>query len=482
MYIRIYIYTDRIHAPARRRSNGRFRTCCTHYAFFLSTFACLFSTPSQGDTHEPTWGTKIYREVRKPYAKKTLDNEQLKHVKLEFQRRLEKDLGHKLKGTPAFWVNKEFANKIKQNNVAGFLKNRPGISYAYARDQAIKDDIKNASPRKRTRGKVFCCKGSLAQAIANALATVEEWVGDDVNKELYAVNFREDLKRMAPWHSSYIDKKKECEYRAQSEPELKGTHMRAASIHQTHSIHLETALVDMINQMGNLMVESHRKASKRSNGGPATIMSSGSLDGSLSYASSKEPALVRSKPPLGIRSVPERASLNGSRRGVARSRQVRRGGREEEHGTITISSSTLSGAHSQATTEHGTVEEDNVSVDMDISPISVRKAMLTENLGQTFVMPAGATKNTRHDKLEAMFTTLRMGSGDDVPLEVDQQAPDELSVLSMPDDVTVLLEARELAIRRGIDLPAALPRPGHVAQSTKALLQQMGSKGNKKEG
>ena len=126
-------------------------------------------------------------------------------------------------------------------------------------------------------------------------------------------------------------------------------------------------------------------------------------------------------------------------------------------------------------------EDENGSIDMDVSPISVRKAMLTENLGQTFVMPGGAEdKASSKKELEVMFNTLRMGS--DVPREVDQEAPDELSVLSTPDDASVLLEARELVIRRGIDQPAALPRAGHVAESTKALLQQMGSKSKKETG
>lgn len=72
--------------------------------------------------------------------------------------------------------------------MAGCLKNRPGITYAYAKDQAVKDDIKNASARSRTREttKVFNCKGTLAAAIEKALQTVEEWVADDVDKELYA--------------------------------------------------------------------------------------------------------------------------------------------------------------------------------------------------------------------------------------------------------------------------------------------------------
>ena len=411
----------------------------------------------------------------------------MKLVKTEFQRRLEKDLGRKLECPPTFWVNKEYTNKIKQSQVAGILKNRPGITYAYAKDQAIKDDIKNASARSRTRStKVFSCKGSLASVIEKALSTVEEWVGDDVDKELYAKNFREDLKRMAPWHSLYLDKKRDCEHRARSEPELKGTHMREARIHETHASHLETAMVDMINQMGNLMVESHRVSNKKANV-PGTIKSSGSVDGSAtaSYTSSKDPvsSSARWKPPLGMRSVPERSTNIGSSRARAGISARPRPRRVDEVGNNTVASSTLSGG-ANSVDERVTMEEDgNGSIEMDVSPISVRKAMLTENLGQTFVMP-GATgdKATSKKELEVMFNTLRMGSGDDVPREVDQEAPDELSVLSMPDDVSVLLEARELAIRRGIDQPAALPRAGHVADRTKALLQQLGSKGKKEQG
>lgn len=297
----------------------------------------------------------------------------------------------------------------------------------------------------------------------------------------------------------YIEKKNDCEHRAMREPEMKGTHMREARIHESHANQLETAMVDMINQMGNLMVDSHRNATKRSNGSGTLRSSSGSVDGSASYtssihnagsyASSNNPvtsAQQRSKPPLGIRSVPEHAT-SGSRRGISSRARFNRRGRSadtDEQGNHTTSSSTFSGAHPE--NDCATMEQDDNdgSIDMDVSPISARKAMLTENLGQTFVMPFSAAqeKSDKKKELEVMFNTLRMGTGDDVPREVDQEAPDELSVLSMPDDVSVLLEARELAIRRGIDQPAALPRPGHVADRTKALLQQMGSKGKKSEG
>ena len=395
---------------------------------------------------------------------------------MEFQRRLEKDLGHKLKIPPTFWVNKDYTAKIKQSQVAGCLKNRPGITYAYAKDQAIKDDIKNASARSRTRNnKIFACKGTLAEAIDMALETVKEWVGEDVDKELYARNFREDLKRLVPWHDGYVGKKNDSVQRAFVEPEMKATHMREARIHEAHASYLEIALVEMINRMGNLMVEGHRNAKKSTN---SAAKSSVSVDGSASCTSSK------AKPPLGAR-----ANYGVAKRGAlgARPRVVRRLRDGDEHGNVTISSSTWSGIDSQATTEDGraTMEDDegHESVEMDMSPISVRKAMLAENLGQTFVKPSSASaRDNRKKDLEVMFNTLRMGTGDDVPREVDQEAPDELSVLSMPDDVSVLLEARELAIRRGIDQPAALPRAGHVADRTKALLQQMGSKGQKKEG
>lgn len=463
--------------PCQRRY---FSITVTHkLVSFLLYFSLFLSLPLSlpGDTHEPTWGTKIYREVRKPYAKKTLDNEQLKLVKTEFQRRLEKEIGHKLKGPPTFWCNKENTSKIKQATVAGCLKNRPGIAYAYAKDQAIKDDIKNASARSRTRStKVFTVKGFLSEAMKTAMSTVEEWVGDDVDKELYAKNFREDLKRLVPWHGHHVAKKNEAETLAHAEPDMKGTHMREARIHDTHVSHLETVMVDMINQLGNLMVDSHRSSAKKSNDGPGTVKSSGSVDESASYASSKEPtASFRSRPPLGIRSVPERSTSFSRRVGIAsRPRTTLRRSREDEHGNHTIASSTFS-ALSHNTSDHAD-DNGNGGGDMDVSPISVRKAMLTENLGQTFIMqPDSADVNKKN--LEHMFTTLRMGS--DVPREVDRGALDELSVLSMPDDVTVLLEARELAIRRGIDQPAALPRAGHVADRTKALMQQLGPKEKK---
>ena len=432
-----------------------------------------------GDTHEPTWGTKIYRDVRKPYAKKTITNEQLKQVKQQFQERLEKELGKKLPCVPRFWCNKEMKAKTKQIPVSGFLKNRPGITYAYAKDEAIKDDIKNASARPRTRMvKLFTFKGTLDEVVDKAMEACDAWVGDDIDKELYAKGFKEDIARMVPWRLEYVEKKEECEQKASCESVMRRTHLREARIHETHANHLEMAMVEMINQLGNLMIESHRVDTKKTSK-PTDAMEDISATG-------------------GIRVSKVRSSVSSESR---RSSATARGGRkpvvptEKRKKKSPPNQSTKPSAVSASSA----FRPPSDIQDMDLSPIDVRKTVSLDRAEQPL---DGKTKGSRKD-LSSMFSqTLRMGSLEDLggnggmamgggptanvanvavvmppglPREVRPGGPaDELSVLSAPDDLSLLfMEARESAIRRGIDHPGALPQPGQVADRTKALLQQM---------
>ena len=191
----------------------------------------------------------------------------------------------------------------------------------------------------------------------------------------------------------------------------------------------------------------------------------------------------------------------------------------------TLNSNHLSGTSSHAATRpsHG---EESTAQDMELSPIQVRKAMLTQSLQNESADQRGlsvpstqdnkvgvdgeagpeAVDASRTDLSSKFSQTLRLGPLDRSIHEANAAATtigskisdvvvmppglprdikpgtdhaDELSVLSAGDDLSVLfMEARESAIRRGLDQPAALPRTGTVADRTKALLQQMGSKRN----
>lgn len=408
-----------------------------------------------GDTHEPTWGTKIYRDVRKPYAKKSITNEQLKLVKVEFQRRLEKERG-RLSAPPVFWCNKESKTKTKQIPVSGFLKNRPGITYAYAKDQAIKEDIKNASARPRTRAsKHFTFKGSLDDVIHKAIDACDVWVGEDIDKELYAKGFKEDIERLVPWRREYIQRKEDCEQRAMNETVMRGTHLREARIHETHASHLDVAMVDMINQLGNMMIESYRMDAKKTPRSD-TFSTGDSSAGAASSRNSKSHTQAHAKVPNGVAF--------------------------EEHRSMSTIQTNPTGRKSrkQKSPEPRTNFRPIDGVDkMDLSPIDIRKGLLAVKLEAD-----EAAIKTRKD-LSSMFSqNLRVASQEDfgngidmpsgVPREVRPDAPDELSVISAPDDMSLaFMEARESAIRRGLDQPAALPQSGHVADRTKALLQQM---------
>ena len=451
-----------------------------------------------GDTHEPTWGTKIYREIRRQYAKKTITNEQLKLVKQEFQERLEKELGKKLPCPPRFWCNKEIKAKTKQIPVSGFLKNRPGITYAYAKDQAIKEDVKNASARPRTRmPKYFTFKGSLSEVIEKALEACDAWVGDDIDKELYAKGFKEDIGRLVPWREEYVHKKEACEQRASCETVMRGTHMREARIHESHANHLEIAMVDMINQLGNMMIEGHRADTKRSPKVSTTDVASiedssagGTRNSKVRLSSQPEPR----RQSKGSRKVAPVAAPSSAAVDPTASKSENKAKRQNVRKDGALSSSSAFRPPSGIR-------------DMDLSPIDVRKAM---SMDIHIAVPSegeDAAKDVAGRKdLSSMFSqTLRMGSMEDVggvnnnnippgndvavvmppglPCEVRPGGPaDELSVLSAPDDLSLLfMEARELAIRRGIDHPGALPQPGQVADRTKALLQQMKNRSDSKQ-
>lgn len=409
-----------------------------------------------GDTHEPTWGTRVYREVRKPYARKTITTEQLKHIKLELERRLEKEMGKKLPCPLSFWCNKESQSKTKPTPFSGFLKCRPGITYAYAKDDAIRDDVKNAAARSRTRTtKHFNFQGSLDEVIEKAKEACDAWVGDEIDKELYARGFREDLERMIPWRGEYHQKKQECEHRALSESVMRGTHMREAKIHEAHANHLETAMVDMINQLGNMMIGSHRNDTKRAK----SSESFEDISASCGSRRSRNKQSSQDESPQ-----PSKTSLSAPKNKLPPS----------------FRTESLTSAF----------REVDVPLDMDLSPINVKT--FYSNKAES---PVGPKQDRRKD-LSAMFSrNLRMNSSledtvgaamsavtanllEGLPREVrppDSLCPatDELSVLSVPEDLSVLfLEARESAIRRGIDA-AALPQPGHVADRTKELMQHM---------
>lgn len=444
-----------------------------------------------GDTHEPTWGTKIYRDIRKPYAKKTITNEQLKHVKQEFHERLEKELGKKLPCLPRFWCNKEIAAKTKQIPVSGFLKNRPGICYAYAKDEAIKDDIKNASARPRTRmAKLFTFKGTLDEVIEKALEACDAWVGDDIDKELYAKGFKEDIGRMAPWRAEYVAKKEACEQQAMCESVMRRTHMREAMIHESHASHLEIAMVEMINQLGNLMIEAHRGDSRKN--AKITALDTGSMDDSSAGRNSKPRS----------HQEPRRQSSASSGKGV------RRAAPNTTKSTIITSNVTTKKKKPPLNSrkEHSTMSSSTFVQAVDLSPIDLRK---TAAIDQHAAKPtANTTANNvaaRNDLSTLFSQNLRMGSMEDVGIGGVADSPaenvavlmppglprevrpgghaDELSVLSVPDDLSILfMEARESAIRRGIDHPGALPQPGQVADRTKALLQQMQNRSDSKQG
>jgi len=432
---------------------------------------------------EPTWGTKIYREVRKPYAKKTITNEQLKIIKIEFQNRLEQEMGRKLNAPPVFWCNKESKTKTKPIPVSGFLKNRPGLTYAYAKDQAIKDDVKNASAKSRTRAtKHFTLKGPLDEVIDKAVETCDAWVGEDIGKELFAKGFKEDLERMAPWRAEYIRKKDTCEQQAEREAVMRGTHKREARIHEAHASHLEIAMVEMINQLGNMMIESYRIEAKKSKAADA-----GSVEGSAGQASSKHSGSKHSK---------ARSADTRSRRHSAIEKQksmpslVSKDAAKKKKSPSRNKESTRDKESEPPAFQP--IDDDNVA-EMDISPINVRKESLSQKLQ---VVEAKQKSGARKDLSSLFSQNLRMNSLEDlgntfdsdhmpmapgVPREVRPDAADELSVISAPDDMSLaFMEARESAIRRGLDQPAALPQSGHVADRTKALLQQMKSQKDSK--
>lgn len=87
--------------------------------------------------------------------------------------------------------------------------------------------------------------------------------GNSPDKEVYAKGFKDDLARLVPWLESVEASKRAAEGLANDQPDLKQTYLQQARIHDIHTRQLDSALVVLVSQLGNDMMERYRLGQKK---------------------------------------------------------------------------------------------------------------------------------------------------------------------------------------------------------------------------
>lgn len=216
-----------------------------------------------GDPHTPTIGTNVYRQIRQVYAKRKIKQSDLAIIREQLTQKLKEMMNSTPTPTPTFWYSIKNKSKLKEGSPHRYLKShiKKG-AFGIATDQAVIEDVRNAPKRSRVRKKdstpLFGLEGSLSHVVSQAKTKCEEWVGANADKELYAKFFKEDLQRLIPWCDSYVQKKTDAETNALHQPDLKQTFLREARVHDIHAKQLDGALVSLVNQLGNDMVERYQ--------------------------------------------------------------------------------------------------------------------------------------------------------------------------------------------------------------------------------
>jgi len=211
-----------------------------------------------GHSHTPTMGTRVWRDVRRSHAKRSIADKTLSELKAELRQNLEASIEKRLPRNPLFWYSATNTKKLdpdsKERRV---LKGGSGCLFGIATDKAIKQDVKNAPKKDRSRStNAFNLEGTPEQVSTQAKAELEAWVGNDSTKRLVAEGFKENLVRLEKWRDEY-DKKK-------TESEQMGTErLHEALIHEIHVEQLNERFASQANQFANDMVERYERLKRK---------------------------------------------------------------------------------------------------------------------------------------------------------------------------------------------------------------------------
>jgi hypothetical protein len=224
-----------------------------------------------GVHHTPTRGTEIYRSVRLNYIGRgtRIDKDVVAIMKRDLQQHLAVEFPL-VQGPPVFWFNSKKSKTrgppMMQGDERGVLGGPYGkYCFRKATDNAIIKSMKDARPTKLQSKDVklpplapslFQVEGpSIHQAGEQALEIGDTWRGDQLEKGLYMKGFREGVQRLTTWWQTTHDSIASSRQRAQEDPDMKSSHLRDAQVQEVYAADLNRFLVDVINRLGNNMVE-----------------------------------------------------------------------------------------------------------------------------------------------------------------------------------------------------------------------------------
>jgi len=234
-----------------------------------------------GHLHTPTLGTKLWREVRREYAARSISDRTLRTLKAELCEKLEASTQATLPRNPIFWYNTDTLDKLIDPNSADTRVLKDNVSdakFGMATDRAIKEDVKNARQRKADAASnkqdlenVFDFEGSPEEVLAQAAARTKAWAGADPIKQLIGSSFQNDVDRHNQWLQDDIEKKMQLERKAERETDsaLKKRYQDELLILAMHVEQLEQGFAAQANQYANDMVKRHRSVIETS--GKATL-------------------------------------------------------------------------------------------------------------------------------------------------------------------------------------------------------------------
>jgi len=225
-----------------------------------------------GHSHTPTMGTRVWRDVRRTHAKRFISDKTLSELKAELRQNLEAFIENDLPRNPLFWFSSINTEKLdpgsKERRV---LKGGSGCMFGIATDKAIKQDVKNAPKKDRSRNtNAFHLEGTPEQVLSQAKSELEDWVGNDLTKRLVAEGFKENLERLVDWRDEYDKKKTETE-------QMGKEHLHETLIHEIHVEQLNEGFASQANQLANDMVERYERLKRKlGEAGPKQLDSKGS--------------------------------------------------------------------------------------------------------------------------------------------------------------------------------------------------------------
>lgn len=207
-----------------------------------------------GEPKAYTLGTRVYRRVRQEYARKRLKPSQL----CDFRQKVFAAMcrqAPECRVAPTYWYRSTAPTKIDRGSSVVGHHPESSRSYSWATDQALADDIRNCTKRKRAQ---FVLGKDLPfeELVSQALSLCDSWVAssrssDREVRELCAKGFRADIQRIVDEQDRAI---------STSESSRKALNIDTDALMQIEDLHRhqrERRLVESVHSVWKEMLERH---------------------------------------------------------------------------------------------------------------------------------------------------------------------------------------------------------------------------------